>query len=77
MRNPVRRGWDAKKDCQAGARTRKGPRSSRRVRLGSESAQEEMTASSMRPQNLSWREVRFGLRKPRVQSPGDVKSEKM
>lgn len=76
MRKPVSDGWDAKKDCQAGARTRKGPTSSRRVREGRERHQESMTKLSILPHFSSRREVRFGLSEARAQRPGGVMSER-
>lgn len=76
MRKPVSDGWDSKKDCQAGARTRNGPTSSRRVRDGREWDQEDRTVLSILPHLSSLREVRFGLSDARVQSPGGVRSAK-
>jgi hypothetical protein len=74
MRKPVREGCDAKKDCQAGARTRKGPTSSSRVREGREFDQEDRTVLSILPHLSSRREVRFGLSDARAQRPGGVRS---
>jgi hypothetical protein len=59
MKKLVREGCDAKKDCQAGARTRKGPTSSSRVREGREFDQEGRTVLSILPHLSSRREVRF------------------
>jgi hypothetical protein len=75
MRKLVSDEWDAKKDCQAGARTRKGPTSSRRAREGRELDQEDRTVSSNLPHLSSRREVRFGLSEARAQRPGGIRSE--
>jgi hypothetical protein len=74
MRKLVREGCEAKKDCQAGARTRKGPTSSSRVREGREFDQEDMTVLSILPHLSSRREVRFGLSEARAHRPGGVRS---
>lgn len=74
MRKPVREGWEAKKDCHMGARTRKGPRSSRRVSEERELDHAEITVSSILPHRSSRRDVRFGLRDASVQRPGGMRS---
>lgn len=74
MRKLVSEGCDAKNDCQADARTKNGPTSSRRAREGSECDQDSRTVLSILPQLSRRREVRFGFSDASAQRPGGVRS---
>ena len=67
-------GWALKKDCQASERTRKGPRSSMRVRAGREVEKTLNAASSRRPQKSRRRDVKFALRYARDSRAGEGRS---